>query len=279
MGGSLALRLKQDHSCRKIVALVRRESAAQTAMAQKVVDFATTDPQSALKDADIVIFSTPVKILIAQLQDFSTYFKKGAIITDVGSTKGDILAVLNDLPPIVHPVGSHPMCGKETSGLAAAESTLYEGATWIVSPLLRTPQKSVALIETLARAVGAIPLRIEARRHDKLVAAISHLPYLLSAGLVLTAQSVAERDPRVWDVAASGFKDTSRIAASNVKMMLDILLTNQTAVLAMIDQFSETLLALKIAIEKGDESQLQNTLARAKSIRDELYADTPKLEN
>jgi len=102
---------------------------------------------------------------------------------------------------------------------------------------------------------------------------------LLSAGLVLTAQSAAEKDARVWDVAASGFKDTSRIAASNVQMMLDILLTNQSAVLAMLDQFSETLSALRIAIETGDEPQLQNTLARAKSIRDTLYNDTPKLEN
>jgi len=273
MGGSLALRLKQDRICRKVVALVRRESAAAEAMAQSVVDFATTDPLVALKDADIVIFTTPVKILVAQLQNFASYFKAGAIITDVGSTKSDILAALEALPPAVHPVGSHPMCGKETSGLAAAESTLYDGATWIVSPLQRTPRNAIGLIETLARAVGAIPLQIEATQHDKLVAAISHLPYLLSAGLVLTAQSMAEKDARVWDVAASGFKDTSRIAASNVQMMLDILLTNQNAVLAMIDQFSETLSTLRAAIENGDEAQLQNTLARAKSIRDRLYAD------
>ncbi len=271
MGGSLAMRLKQTRTVRRVTALVRRAETIAEAERVGAVDFATTDPQTALVNADVIVFSTPVRILTAQLKQFSPFFKAGAIITDVGSTKREIMAVLDALPPRVHPVGSHPMCGKETSGLAAADPRLYEGATWVVSPLKRTPAHAVDTVRTLARAVGALPLTLDAVRHDRLVATISHLPYLLAAGLVLAAQSVAQDDPQVWDVSASGFKDTSRLAASNVQMMLDILLTNQDAVLEMLARVNTKLNALAEAIATGDEESLRVMLQTAAAQRIALY--------
>jgi prephenate dehydrogenase len=214
MGGSLALALKQRNICTEVVALVRRVEAAQEAIAAGVTDFATTDPAQALPKADLIIFTTPVRTIIRQLGQFAPFYQPGAVITDMGSTKQEIVRSMDALPSGVHPVGSHPMCGKEQAGLDAAEAKLYEGAPWIVTPLERTPPDATRLIFELAEAVGAKPRLLAPDRHDKLVAAISHLPHALATTLVLTAQQEAEDDPVVWEVAASGFRDTSRSASA-----------------------------------------------------------------
>lgn len=275
MGGSLALKLKSARLCRSVVALVRREEAALQAQQAGAVDWATTDPALALQNADLVVFSTPVRILITQLKDYIPFFKPGAVITDMGSTKREILAALAQLPPQVFPLGSHPMCGKEVSGLAAAEATLYQGATWVLSPLAQTPPQALALVRTLAEAVGARPIMLEAGRHDKLAAAISHVPYLLATALVLAAQEVAQEDEAVWQVAASGFRDTSRLAASNVQMMQDILLTNPVEVAAMLKRVRRQLSDLEAKILSGDEPAVQAVLTRAQQQRRALFV-SPK---
>ncbi len=271
MGGSLALRLKQDQTCRAVVALLRREEAAREAESLGVVDRATTDPADALRDADIVIFGTPVRILLRQLSDFAPFYKSGAVITDMGSTKRAITAAMSNLPPRVYPVGSHPMCGKEVAGLAAAEATLYEGATWVISPLSRTPKGGIEIVRKLALSLGARPLTLEPDRHDKLTAAISHAPYLLSAGLVLAAKTIGDEDETLWRVAASGFRDTSRIAASDVNMMMDILLTNKDAAGEMLQRIQQQLTALGQALSAADEASLRALLTTAAAQRRKLY--------
>lgn len=272
MGGSLAMRLKADKTCQEVVALVRRDEAAHEAETMGVVDWATTDPERALTEADLVIFATPVRVLMWQLQQYRPFFKPKAIVTDLGSTKRNIMTVLAQLGPDIYPIGSHPMCGKEVAGLFAAEPALYDGATWVISPLAETPPHVIRLIDTLAQSVGAVPLIIDPAQHDQLVAAISHVPYLLSAALVLAAQEVATEDERVWQVAASGFKDTSRLAASNVEMMMDILLTNQNAVNDMIERLQNQLDGLTTAITAGDEAQLRLMLEQARTQRRLLYS-------
>lgn len=271
MGGSLAMALKQRHICREVIGLARREETVQAALAAQVVDRATTNPVQALSDADLVIFSTPVRTIIRQLGQWAALFKPGAIITDMGSTKAEIVRAMGALPPALYPIGSHPMCGKERTGLDAAEAALYEGAPWILTPLERTPAAVVQVMGELAEAIGARPRLLAADRHDKLVAAISHLPYALSAALVLSAQQVAADDPAVWEVAASGFKDTSRMAASDVTMMLDIWLTNQAAVGQMITLAQHHLAQLAEALAAGDETTLRALLERAAQQRRELY--------
>ncbi len=271
MGGSLALALKEKQACRRVVGLVRRAEAAAEAERTGAVDWATTDPALALAKADVVIFSTPVRVIIRQLAEYAAVYQPGAVITDMGSTKQAIVQAMADLPPHVHPLGSHPMCGKEIGGLAAAEATLYENAPWILTPLPRTPPAAVALVRELAETIGTKPQELAAERHDKLVAAISHLPYALATSLVLAVQQIAEDDPAVWDVAASGFRDTSRVAASDVTMMLDILLTNRAAVGRMLTLAQQHLAQLAAAVEAGDETALKPLLERAAQQRKRLY--------
>lgn len=271
MGGSLGLALKQRQLCRQVVGLVRRNEAAREAEAVGVADFATTDPAQALPDADLIVFSTPVRTIVQQLGEWASLYKSGAVITDMGSTKQAIAQAMSALPPGVHPVGSHPMCGKEQAGLEAAEAALYQGAPWIVTPLERTPPGATRLIFDLAEAVGAKPRLLAADRHDKLVAAISHLPHALATALVLAAQQVAEDDPAVWEVAASGFRDTSRVAASDVTMMLDILLTNGSAVGQMLALARQQLDQLAQALAAGDEETLRALMEQAARQRQALY--------
>jgi prephenate dehydrogenase len=271
MAGSLALRLKQDRICRRVTALVRREEAVREALDVGAVDWAGTDPAEALAEADVVIFATPVRVLLRQIQDYRSFYKPGAVITDLGSTKRAVMAAFERLPAHVYPIGSHPMCGKEVTGLSAADASLYNGATWVVSPLAETPEAVIYLIETLATQVGAKPLMLDPAQHDLLVAAISHLPYLLSVALVRAAQTVAEEDERVWQVAASGFRDTSRLAASDVNMMMDILLTNGDAVVDMLARLRLQLDGLAEALAAGDEDRLRRLLEQAQSQRRSLY--------
>jgi prephenate dehydrogenase len=271
MGGSLALALKKRQLFRQVVGLVRRREAVRQAEALGVVDLATTDPAQALTQADLVVFSTPVRTILQQLDQWAGLFKPGAVITDMGSTKQEIVQVMAGLPPGIHPLGSHPMCGKEQAGLGAAEITLYQNAPWVLIPLERTPAAATQLVYNMAVAIGARPRLLSAERHDKLVAAISHLPYTLAATLVLAAKHVADDDPVVWEVAASGFRDTSRVAASDVTMMLDILLTNRTALIQMLDITQKQLAQLARALADGDEATLRALLEQAAQQRQVLF--------
>lgn len=271
MGGSLGLALRKHRLCREVVGLVRRSEAIDEAKRAGVVDEATTEPDLALSQADIVVFATPVRTIISQIEVFADLYKSEAIVTDMGSTKQEIIRVMETLPAGVQPLGSHPMCGKEQASLAAAEAELFEGAPWILTPLERTAPEATLVVQDMAQAIGARTRILAAERHDTLVAAVSHLPYTLAATLVNTAQYVAQDDPVVWDVAGSGFRDTSRVAASDVTMMLDILFTNQAAVGRMLTMAQAQLNQVAQALAAGDESKLQILLERAAQQRRSLY--------
>jgi len=267
----LGLALKARGVCRKVVGLVRRSEAILEAEGMGVVDLATIDPDIALLAADIIVFATPARTIIRQIDDLAPFYKPNAIITDMGSTKQEIVQAMERLPDGIQPVGSHPMCGKEQAGMAVAEANLFEGAPWILTPLKRTNPAATDIIQEMAEAIGAKTRTLAPDRHDKLVATISHLPYLIASTLVLTAENIAKDDPTVWDVAASGFRDTTRVAASEVTMMVDILLTNQEAVgdlLALtrsqIDHFAQ-------ALATRDEVTLRTLLEQAATRRKLLY--------
>jgi len=258
MGASLAYDLRGY--CRQVTGLVRRPESVTEALASGCVDQATTDPAAALPDADLVILATPVRVLLRQIAEFGPLLRPGALLTDMGSTKIEICRALQAAPAHVRVIGGHPMCGKEQAGLAAAEPGLYQGCTYVLCPLPRTTDASHHLMLELALYIGARPLALDPHRHDRLVAAISHLPYAVSSALVAHVAAMGEQDEQVWEVAASGFRDTSRVAASEVKVMLDILLTNRPAVLAAIDDFQARLAGLRELLERNDEAGLKTLL-------------------
>jgi len=184
---------------------------------------------------------------------------------DMGSSKAQICAALADLPAGLQPVGAHPMCGKETAGFAAAEAQLYTGRPFVLCPLARTAPAALEQARGLALAVGGRPLVVDPVAHDRAVAAISHLPYAVAASLVRAVD--AADDPLAWTLAASGFRDTTRVAASDVDMMLDTLLTNRAALLDWLDAFAGQLGALRAALVEEDEARLRAQLTVAQTRR------------
>ena len=267
MGASLCMDLKEGRRCREVRGVARRTRTVLDAFFAGAVDLATNDLQTGVLGADLVVLATPVRTILSALAEIGARLWPGTVVTDMGSTKGEICAAMAALPPTVEPVGGHPMCGKETAGFEAAERGLYRGATWVLTPLPRTSPDALALTTELALAVGGRPLVLEPERHDRLVASISHLPFLVASALTAAVAEVGDQDPTVWSVAAGGFRDTSRVAASDTQMFLDILLTNRTAVLAQLERFQADLGALHRLLDSSDEAGLRQRLTRTQQIR------------
>jgi prephenate dehydrogenase len=196
---------------------------------------------------------------------------QGCVLIDLGSTKAQIMAEMARLPDHVQPLGGHPMCGKEVSGIEVADPTLYQGQTFILTPLPRTSEGALALGRQLARAIGAHPLVLEAQRQDFLVGTVSHLPYMLACALVATADATTSADPAAWEIVAGGFRDTSRVAGSDVTMMLDILMTNQEEVLKAVATCQAQLASLADLVGNGDEDALRDALSAIRETRLEMF--------
>ncbi len=273
MGGSLALALKAHGIGRQVWGVTRRSAIIDRALEMGAIDRGTTDAMEGVTEADIVVLATPVRTIVELLHQIGPHLKAGCLVLDLGSTKRAIVEAMASLPAGVEPVGGHPMCGKEVAGIWAAEASLYEGAIFPLVPLERTSSEALALAECLVESIGATPLIIDARRHDRLVAAISHLPYLTAVMLVSAAAEVAREDPLAWPLAASGFRDTSRLAASDVTMMHDILLTNREHVGEMLHRYRRHLSRVIELIENGDEDKLRAVLEQAWQDRHSVISE------
>jgi prephenate dehydrogenase len=271
MGGSLAAALKAGQACRKVRGVARRSETIAEALARGFIDMGTLDLAAGIQDTDIVILAAPVRAVVELIPRLSPLLSPGCLLMDVGSTKAAIVEAMERLPDRVQPLGGHPVCGKEVSGIEAAEASLYRAAAFVLCPLPRTSPEALALASELVEAVGARPLVMDADRHDRLFAVVSHLPYLLSLGLVATAEDLAQGDGTVWEVAASGFRDTSRLAASDVRMMLDILLTNRQGSAEMLSRFREKLDELHRFLESEDERALQQMMEAAQRRRRGMF--------
>jgi prephenate dehydrogenase len=238
--------------------VARREETIEKALRRGFINVGTCDLAEGVKQADLIALATPVRTILELIPQVGSLAPAGCLLMDLGSTKARVVEAMKALPPYLQAIGGHPMCGKEASGIEAAEADLYEEATFVLTPLRRTSPEALALAQELIEAVGARLLLMDAERHDRLVAAVSHLPYLLSVGLVAAAEEVAAEDELVWELAVSGFRDTSRLAASDVTMMLDILLTNRQAVGKTLSRFVRQLDAIAHLLEANDEERLRN---------------------
>lgn len=269
MGGSLAGALRNQ--CRTVVGVARRAETIETALAHGLIDRGTTDLTSSVRQADAVVLATPVRVIMQQLAEIGPLLPEGCLLMDLGSTKTQIIAEMARLPDHVQPLGGHPMCGKEVSGIEMADPALYQGCTFILTPLPRTSEAALALGRELAKAVGAQPLVLAAERQDFLVATVSHLPYLLACALVSTADATTSADPAAWEIVAGGFRDTSRVAGSDVTMMIDILLTNREEVLKALKVYKTQLRDLTRLVEAGDEGDLRTVLSTLCEKRKEMF--------
>jgi prephenate dehydrogenase len=267
MGGSLALALRGH--CRELVGVDVSATTIDYARRHTVVD-RVVDFEEAL-EADLIILAVPVRTIVALLARLPAGPAAGppAVVLDLGSTKSEIAGAMQALPPAYDPIGGHPMCGKEVAGLIHADAGLFQDKVFVLSPLDRTTPRAVDLAQAVVAAVGARPVILPAARHDRLAAASSHLPYAAAVALVRAAESLD--DDQVWELAASGFRDTSRLAASDVSMMTDILLTNRAAILDALARIQTELGVLAALLDGADAAGLSEFLTAAAERRRKLF--------
>lgn len=270
IGGSLARALRQANAVGKITGYSRNPAHLQQAVDLGVIDDFTTDICSAASDADVVVVCVPVgsvQDIFLQLKDA---LKPGAVITDVGSTKGSVVQAarnaFTELPPGFVP--GHPIAGTEQSGIEASFADLFRDRRVIITPLPTSAAHAVQTVKEMWQACGAEVVELDVADHDEVLAATSHLPHVLAYALVDTLARMHERQA-IFQFAAGGFRDFTRIASSDPAMWHDICLANREALLLMLRRFSDDLAQLTAAIEGGDSDYLKQTFERAKQARDE----------
>jgi len=274
IGGSIGLALKQlGEPGWEIVGCVRRPEAASMALSLGVVDRVETNLRRAVKEADLVIIATPVLTVKEILSKIANYIHPGCIVTDTASTKLEVMKWAEEiLPPTVDFIGGHPMAGKESYGIRAAEAKLFQGCVYCLTPAKRASAEAIDRVADMVKKLGAMPLLIDAEEHDNLVAGVSHLPMLLSAALV----SVTTRNPswgKMSRLAASGYRDLTRLASGNPEVNAHICLSNQKAILHWIDEFSQELGRYRQLVSEGG-NRMEEALNEANKARQEWLRRT-----
>lgn len=270
MGGSLGLALRGRVA--QIIGIARRPASIQQALELGAIDRGYSSLAEGLVAADVVVLATPISVIMRQIREIGQAaagggVKPGLLVLDLGSTKSLVCQALSALPDGVEPVGGHPMCGKESSGLDVAEGNLYREAAFVLCPLPRTGRAAIALAEALVLAAGACPIYLDPELHDRLASTISHVPYIVSTALFASAVEASTEDDTLWQLAASGFRSSTRVAGSDDKMMTDILLTNRAAVLAQIDRVLQELTGLRRLIAGENQEMLRLKLAKIREQR------------
>jgi len=268
IGGSLARALRERRFCSRVVGYDRNQAELEAGVRLGVIDEAAADLQSAVAQSDIVVLAVPVKAMEIVLAEITPWLGENTLITDVGSTKGNIAeAAAPILGERLHCfVPGHPIAGSEKSGVAAADGNLFRHHKVIVTPLAQNTAADVQTISRMWQITGAEVLQMDVHRHDEVLAATSHLPHLLAFSLVDTLAR-EEDSTEIFRYAAGGFRDFTRIAASDPVMWRDVGLANRAAILKQIDRFSEGVRQLREAIAEGDGETMTGVFTRAQAAR------------
>ncbi|MGJ3260334.1 MAG: prephenate/arogenate dehydrogenase family protein [Rhodospirillales bacterium] len=269
IGSSLAHVMRRENLAGEIVVATRRDETLKRAIELGLCDRGTLDAGDAVRDADLVIVCTPMGAYEATGKHIAPFLKAGAIVSDVGSVKMPVFGTLGaTLPEHVHLVPGHPVAGTEHSGPDAGFPELFQGRWTILTPAHGTDEDAVAKVEELWTRAGANVEVMDAGHHDQVLAITSHLPHLIAYTIVGTATDLGDDlQKEVIQFSASGFRDFTRIAASDPTMWRDIFLTNKDAVLEVLGRFDEDLTELKRAIRRGDGDKLFDHFTRTRAIR------------
>jgi prephenate dehydrogenase len=268
IGGSFAGALRRSGAASAITGFDRDGSALERAISLGVIDAAADSVREAVRGAELIIVAVPVRAIGPVLRDVALGMDATAVVTDVGSTKGDVLQTARQelRERFARFVPGHPIAGRETSGVEAATADLFKGARVVLTPAAETAPDAVDLVRGAWESAGGKVTQLAADDHDRIFAAVSHLPHLLSFALV---SELAER-PNAADLfgfAAGGFRDFTRIAASSPEMWRDVLLQNREAVLAELDRYQARLAVFRELIERGEGPGLQRLMSEARSAR------------
>ncbi|QJX07100.1 MULTISPECIES: prephenate/arogenate dehydrogenase family protein [Rhizobium] len=269
IGSSLAYDIRRLGLATEIVVATRSPDTLKRAEELGLGDSYTTSSQDAVKDADLVIVSVPVGASESVAKEISASLKPGAIVTDVGSTKASVIAqMLPHMPDNVHFIPGHPLAGTEKSGPDAGFPGLFEGRWCIFTPVAGTDETALKRLRSFWEALGSKVDEMDAEHHDKVLAIVSHLPHIIAYNIVGTADDLETvTETEVIKYSASGFRDFTRLAASDPTMWRDVCLHNRDAILEMLARFSEDLAYLQRAIRWGEGDKIFELFTRTRAIR------------
>ncbi|MCL2701152.1 MAG: prephenate dehydrogenase/arogenate dehydrogenase family protein [Phycisphaerae bacterium] len=270
LGGSLGLAVKARDSAVRVVGVGRRRESLAAALARGAIDEASLDAAEAVAAAELVVLATPVGAFQGHLRTVAAALKPGAVVTDVGSTKSQVVRCAQRLlarrrSDGIAFVGSHPMAGSDRRGPESAREDLFTGATCILTPTAACRGDAVEAVDAFWQALAMRTVRMTPAAHDRAVARISHLPHAL-ATLLMTVPG--DDDLRV---AASGFRDMTRLAGSDPEMWRDIFATNRKEILAALRRFQGRLDGLVQLLEAGDDVGIERLLAKSRARRHEKF--------
>ena len=257
MGGSLALALKGK--CAALYGIDSHPATLKLALDKQIVDQADSDPAKLLLQADLIILATPVPAILEFIQKLPSLTQNPCIVIDLGSTKKDIVQAMSTMPEEFDVLGGHPVCGKEKLGLENAQAELYHNAPFVITPLERTSLRAKSSIKQIVSAIGARSIEMDADEHDRVLAFTSHLPFLLSSALALSAPT------EYSSLIGTGFRSTSRLAGTPSHMMMGVLKSNKENILLALRKFQEQLASIELALSNKDDSSLEMILNSAQS--------------
>jgi prephenate dehydrogenase len=277
MGGSMGLALRQSGMIGELIGVDRDEEAMATALQIGAVHRVTRDLAEAVSQSEVVIVATPVSQITPIFRQVAPHLSPGTLVSDVGSSKGKIVQEARELfPPEITYIGGHPMAGSERGGIRSADPYLLENALYILTPWEETTFL-LEKLEGLVHAMGARSLILHPDHHDRVVAAVSHLPHLIAAVLVNTLAEAAQGDDVYLSLAAGGFRDTTRIASGDPYLWRDIFFSNKEPLLQMIEIFQQQIdLFKELLMGDGDEA-LVDFLVQARRIRQTIPEKTKGL--
>jgi prephenate dehydrogenase len=276
IGGSLGLALKAAKLTGiEIVGYDKDTLTALDARRLRVVDKSELTLQRAVRDARLVIIATPIMAIRGVLEEIAGELLENCVVTDTASTKAIVMEWASQLlPAMVSFVGGHPMAGKETSGVQNAEAKLFAGKPYCLVPAADASEGALRVVTSIVQFIGARPLFIGAEEHDRYVAAVSHLPLILSTALFTLVRG-SPAWPELAALAGSGFRDATRLASTDAELSHDICLTNREGVLHWLDRIVAELGRYRELLQQGQEEELFKTFARAQLDRDTYMTAGP----
>lgn len=270
IGGSIAKTLKRIAPKIRLFAVSGHLSTITEAYEAGVIENDVMPALAEISDSDYIFLCTPVQQNLSYLMQLKDMIGAHTIVTDVGSVKGDIHHAVVKAGLEAHFIGGHPMAGSEKTGFAAATPYLLENAYYVITPASKTPAIQVNRFRGLVSALGAIPLVLDYDLHDFATAAISHLPHMLAYSLVNLVRELDDDEHTMKTIAAGGFRDMTRIAASSPVMWQDICLSNKKQVLQLVDLYTKELSKLRSFIEGEHKNEMKDYFTNAKDYRDSL---------
>ncbi|MBM3605688.1 MAG: prephenate/arogenate dehydrogenase family protein [Alphaproteobacteria bacterium] len=269
IAGSMALAMRQEGLAGEVTGYARSQETRDTAREIGLCDRVCDSLAEAVADADLVVLAVPVGAMGEVMAEIAPHLAAGATVTDVGSVKQSVIdAVGPYIPQGVHFIPGHPLAGTEHSGPRAGFATLFRNRWWLLTPLPDADPQAVARLDRLITAMGAKTDRMEATHHDLVLAVTSHAPHLIAYTMVGVADHLRRvTDEEVIQYSAAGFRDFTRIAASDPTMWRDVFLHNKEATLDILGRFTEELFVLQRAIRMGDGQHLHDYFTRTRAIR------------